>query len=69
MSLNLTAECVALAPALRSLDGPFSTVLIGAGFMEPSAALARGSGSEHNPFKPVSARLQKPRCSSPCFQP
>lgn len=48
MSLNLTAECVALAQALRSLDGTFSTVLIGAGFMNLSAALAHGSVSALN---------------------
>lgn len=50
MSLNLTAECVALAQALRSLDGTFSTMLVGAGFMDLSAALARGSVSEWNTF-------------------
>lgn len=50
MSLNLTAEGAALAAALRRLDGIFSTVLIGAGLMEPCAALAPGSVSERNPF-------------------
>ena len=48
MSLNLAAECEVLAQALSGLDGTFSTSLIGAGFMDPSATLARGSASERN---------------------